>query len=750
MTPQTCGAPVERARAERRTALFEHEAYELLEAAGIRCPAHVFVPDGRAVTGADLARLGASRVVVKAVAPGLLHKTEIGGVEVVPAAIPEIEAAVARMRERLAGTELAGCLLAAFVDHDRDPGAELLASARWTAEFGPVVSLALGGVHAEFLSSQLRDEVAVSVVSPLLGLPAHLSQSGTAARFLTERMRGRPPRLTQAAFTAFMERLVALAGLLAPLGLGDCEMNPVVVSGGEVVALDALVTLREPAPETPARPLAALPALLRPASIAVVGVSDHLNPGRIILRNLLREGTPPGRITVVKPGHWQVEGCQAVPSVRALPAPVDLLVVAVAAAQACEVVEDAIAGGLARSIVLIPGGFEEKAGSAPLAARIRDRLDSSRRTPSGGPLLVGGNCLGIRSQPGHYDTMFIPEDKLPPPQGASDPLAMISQSGAFAIARLSHWTDVRPRYVITTGNQLDVTIGDLLSGLAHEDGLEVFAVYVEGFKPQDGARALEAVRSIVARGRSVVIYRAGRTPAGAGAAASHTASMAGDYRLTHALFRQAGAMVAGTIDEFDDFVRLAIRLSGRTTSGARVGAVSNAGFECVALADAPGALSFPAPGDRTRRVVAETFRRMHVEQIVDVHNPLDLTPMARDEDYEAIVRAVLADPEVDLAVVGCIPLTSALHTLPGACEGGGLDGPDGIAARLGRVWDEGGKPWVVVVDSGPLFDPLAAALAAHGIPVFRAADRAIRALDAWHAARRPSVSCGRAERGLPQ
>ena len=118
---------------------------------------------------------------------------------------------------------------------------------------------------------------------------------------------------------------------------------------------------------------------------------------------------------------------------------------------------------------------------------------------------------------------------------------------------------------------------------------------------------------------------------------------------------------------------------------------------------------------------------------MDIHNPLDLTPMTGDEGYEAVVRAVLADPNVDIGVVGCVPLTSALHTLPGSAETG-FCAPGGVVARLGRLWNEGGKPWVVVVDSGPLFDPMAAALAARGIPVFRAADRALRALGAWQAA----------------
>ena len=69
---------------------------------------------------------------------------------------------------------------------------------------------------------------------------------------------------------------------------------------------------------------------------------------------------------------------------------------------------------LAASLIVIPGGLEEKAGGDALAARMREALAAARTRPDGGPVINGGNCLGIRSRPGRYDTLFIPRVKLPP------------------------------------------------------------------------------------------------------------------------------------------------------------------------------------------------------------------------------------------------------------------------------------------------------------------------------------------------
>jgi acyl-CoA synthetase (NDP forming) len=240
------------------------------------------------------------------------------------------------------------------------------------------------------------------------------------------------------------------------------------------------------------------------------------------------------------------------------------------------------------------------------------------------------------------------------------------------------------------------------------------------------------VQAITARGGRVVLYRAGRTPAGARASASHTAAIAGDYRLTRALFAQAGATVADSLEAFDDGVQLAVRLAERPARGRRLVVLSNAGFECVAAADWLGPLELAPLSDATVAAVRDVLERCRVGEVVDIHNPLDVTPMTDDEGYEAVARAFLSDANADVGVIGCVPLTAALQTVPpGTGHAEDVADPAGIVARLGRLWREGGIPWVAVVDGGRRFDPMADALASTGLPVFRSMDRALRALGAW-------------------
>ena len=202
--------------------------------------------------------------------------------------------------------------------------------------------------------------------------------------------------------------------------------------------------------------------------------------------------------------------------------------------------------------------------------------------------------------------------------------------------------------------------------------------------------------------------------------------MAGGWRGTRELAEAAGVLVAEELTDFEELTALACRLRGRQL-GHRLGAMSNAGFECVAAADAAGGFELAALSRTTREGLDELFRELELAGIVGARNPLDVTPIAGDAAFAEAAELLLSDPAVDVGLVGCVPLTGALRTLP---EEGtdGLAGTDAVAARLGRIWTETEKAWVAVVDAGALYDPFAARLEELGIPTFRSVDRALRLL----------------------
>src|SRR5690606_389702 len=144
---------------------------------------------------------------------------------------------------------------------------------------------------------------------------------------------------------------------------------------------------------------------------------------------------------------------------------------------------------------------------------------------------------------------------------------MLSQSGAFMITRLSQnpWLD--PRYMLALGNQTDLTHGDMLTYFSARPEIETIGIYIEGFKDLDGLDFARAVRQAVLNGQQVVVYKSGRTAAGAGGVMGHTASLAGDPLLFDSVLRQAGAIVAEDFNTFDDLFYLAGALHGKKIGG---------------------------------------------------------------------------------------------------------------------------------------------------------------------------------------
>ena len=721
------------ARSAGRDSLLEPEGLALLAALGIAVPAWMLVAGAADVDQPTLDGIGGDRVVLKAVAPGLAHKTEVGGVAFVERSVAAVREAIEAMAARLP-SPATGFTIADRIAHDRDPGGELLLSFRWTDDLGPIAAVGAGGISTELLAADLRPGRELAIASPTLTPPEHLAAAladSTAVRLATRSVRGQPPRLAPERLVDAIRRLLALAPL-APDELLEVEINPAAVTPDGLVALDVLVRLGDgPRPVRPPRPAAAVARLLAPRSIAIVGVSSGMNPGRVILQNVLREGFDPAAITVIKPGTAQLDGVRCVPDLASMPGRVDLLVVVLPAAATPGFVAEAVERDLAASLIVIPGGLEEKSGGSAYADRMHEVLAASRSRPDGGPVINGGNCLGIRSRPGRYDTLFIPRAKLPPGSRPA-PIALITGSGAFAITRLSRLAPLDPAYVVTIGNQTDLTAGDYLAHFAGDPSVRVLGVYVEGFVRLDGLRFLEAAARLRADGRTVVLYRAGRTAAGAGASASHTAAIAGDAAVTRQLARAAGVTWAETPAEFDDLLRTFTLLDGRPAAGHRLGAATNAGSECVTIADHAGTLRLAEFSGEAERALAELLGSAGITSVVDVRNPLDVTPIADARVVTAAARTILAADEVDAGIVGLVPMTDTLDTLPaGKGHGEDLDRVGGLVELVADLWRTTSKPWVAVVDAGALYDPLRDRLAAAGVPVLGTADAATRALAAW-------------------
>jgi acyl-CoA synthetase (NDP forming) len=736
--------------------LNEVEVYGILAALGWEHAPIAYLERGadaqaRTAWAARARELAGARgsLFVKGVGRRLLHKTEAGAVVRLEKDGSLLEADIlaaadgltARLGAGEAEGELEGVLAAAAVPHrTNQPGQELLLGVRLDAAFGPVVMVGIGGTLTEWYGSGSggRSRLIVPAAGfaedrfarvlerhPLLGLCVAPS-----------RLYAEPP-LAAAEVTRAVGLLAELGLALAPDSgqdwtLEELEVNPAVAADGRLVALDGVGLVSRRRWPRANRPLAKISPLLAPRSAVVFGVSKRgANPGRIILDNLKRSpGVPPERIYVVHPHETNIAGVACYRNVEDLPEKCDLAIVAIPAEGAFEAIAALVRHDRAESIILIPGGFAE-AGQRDLAERIETVLREGHAAPGGGPVLVGGNCLGIVSRD-EYNTFFLPEYKLPFRSGRGENLALVSQSGAYLVTFASNYDGIiSPRASISYGNQMDLTAADFLEHYAGRERIDVIGFYIEGFRPGDGARFLAAARRARARGQRVIVFKAGKTELGARAAASHTASLAGDYDVARDCLAAAGVAVAESLDEFEDLLKTFSLLAKRPPRGRRIGVLSNAGFECSTVTDALAGLELATFDAATLATLADVL-----PPFAHRDNPIDCTPMADTEAFVRSAEAVLACAGVDAGVISSVPVTPALDNLapdPGGAHSEDVYAADSQAQRLIDIFGRSAKPVVFVVDSGRLYDPLAALVERAGVPVFRKIDRAARALAAFAA-----------------
>ncbi len=743
-----------RAYEEGRRPLYEHEVYMLIELIGaISPPKYVFVPTDGMISEEALGAFPGGRVVLKLVSQDVTHKSDAGGVIFVAKDYPIVRREIERMlAKHLGSARVAGVLVVEFVEGAAAGfGKELFVGIRATREFGPVIAAGLGGIDTEYLATRMRPGVAVAKASALDTSAEEfleLFKNTAAYDILTGRARGHQRIVSDGellrafrAFIAFARHFCVDRGAEGP-DVAELEVNPFAFRQQRMVPLDGRGRLATADKKPAARPLDKVRRLLEPRSIAVLGVSSTAqNFGRIILNNVKNCGFDAKHLHVVKEGEKSIDGVRCYTSVAGLPESVDLLVIAAPAAAMPQITKDVVASGKVAAAIMIPGGLGETEGSENIEQQIRAALNVGRSKPDGGPVFLGPNCMGIQSRPGRYDTFFIPQSKLDTRWSApARRVALISQSGAFIISRLSNLETLDPALTISLGNQIDITIADLVQAVGERPDIDVLGVYAEGFTNLDGLDFVRAVRSVTAAGKTVVFYKAGRTPSGRSAAAGHTASVAGDYDVCTAAVANAGAIVVESFKAWEQTVDLATALAGQGSMGLRpvptLGALSNAGFETVGMADAvlgpDYQLEMAVLSSESRQRLRDVLAAHKLDKLVNARNPLDLTPMAGDQAYEECVRVLLDSPETDAVIASLVPLTPAMLTTPDE-----LTQPGSLAERLPRLFKASRKPLVVNVDSGSLYDPFVKALRAAGVPVFRSSDQAVRTLGRYlcHAAR---------------
>ncbi|MFC5750882.1 acetate--CoA ligase family protein [Actinomadura rugatobispora] len=381
--------------------------------------------------------------------------------------------------------------------------------------------------------------------------------------------------------------------------------------------------------------------LLYPRSIAVLGASN--DPVKLSGRpvDYMKRFGYRGRLLPINPTRRTVQGLPAYRSLDEVDGDIDLVMIMLPAERVSEAVRTCGKRGVKAAIVGAAGFAETDAAGAAMQEELRTAAAES------GVRVLGPNCLGM---------MSVADRALPTFSSSLDehvelrsgPVAFVSQSGAFGSWMFSEAqrTGIGISHYINTGNEVDLTVPELLDALLDSEQTRVLLAYLEGVN--DGERLLTAARRASLLDKPIIAVKVGRSVAGARAAQSHTASLAGEDAVFDGIARQHGIVRVDGTEAMLDAAQ--IFAAGRRSAGRRLTALTGSGGAGILMADAATAAgliveSWDEPWQAKMAAVIPAYGT--------ARNPVDLTGMLVVEPdlLRRSLEVALDHPGTDMIVV---------------------------------------------------------------------------------------------------
>ncbi len=372
-----------------------------------------------------------------------------------------------------------------------------------------------------------------------------------------------------------------------------------------------------------------LERIFNPKSIAVLGAkSEPKSVGWGLMKNVLN-GKTKRKIFAVNPNKKQVFGIKCLPGIKSINETIDLAIIAVPAPITLKVVKECCEkkiGGL----IIISSGFAERGEKGQILQKKITKMVRQAKIP-----LIGPNVLGIIRPWINLNASFAPATP------ATGKIAVVSQSGALinSIIDKSLLENYGFSTLISYGNEADLELSDFLWWLKQDKETKVIAVYLEGLK--NGKKFMKIAKEVV-KSKPIIIIKAGRSKRGAAAVSTHTASLAGNYEIYSAAFKQIGIIQVETVEQLFDTAK---SLAWQPKCKNNIGIITNGGGCGVLTADYCDELGIKLAklNKATLKKLAKS-KKMHFA--CSKRNPLDIIGDALSVRYKIGIEALLSQKDI--------------------------------------------------------------------------------------------------------
>ncbi|GKS67296.1 hypothetical protein YTPLAS73_08430 [Nitrosarchaeum sp.] len=651
----------------------------------------VKVPPFALVTSAEEAAKQAKKIgfplVMKVVSPQILHKTDVGGVKVGLDNVNDVKKTFKDMYGRLSkkkDVEVKGILLEKMVPK----GVELIVGIQNDPQFGPVIMVGLGGIMTEVMK-----DVAFRML-PITTSDAKSMINELKGSALLKGFRGSEPIDTN--MVANMLVQIGKLGVENADYINSIDFNPVIVYPKSHFVVDAKIILNKEIRTnsiSKAKPnIESMESFFTPESVALVGASA--TPGKIgnSVLNALGKQDYKGKVYPINPKQESILGIKCYPSLDAITEKIDLVVVCIDLAECGPIMKTCANKGI-HNVVIVSGGGKELGGDrAAMEAEVKElSLQHKIR-------VIGPNCIGMFNAANRLDCAFQGQERMI--RSKLGNVAFFSQSGTMGISMLESADVFGLSKMISFGNRSDVDEADMIWYAANDPQTSVIGLYVEGFG--DGRKFINTAKRVMKeKKKPIVIWKSGRTAAGAKQAASHTGSLGGSNAIIMGAFKQAGII---SVDSYQELVGVLKALAWQPPAkGNRVAMTSNGAGPMIGGIDQLERLGLTI-GKLSPPLLKKMKERFPPTVPIHNGNPADVGGGANADDYKFVIQQFLDEKNIDIAMPWFVFQDDPLE--------------ETIVEHLNELSKKKQKPILAGGNGGPYTEKMRKLIEANNVPVY--------------------------------
>jgi 3-hydroxypropionyl-CoA synthetase (ADP-forming) len=567
-------------------------------------------------------------------------------------------------------------------------GVELIVGIQNDPQFGPVIMVGLGGVLTEIFK-----DVAFRML-PITTSDAKSMLNELKGSKILKGFRGSKPIDLNMLAKALVQ--IGKIGVDNADYINSIDFNPIVVYPKSYNVVDAKIILNKEIKKNSishAKPnITSMEKFFTPKSVALVGASSK--PGKIgnSVLDALGKQDFKGKVYPINPKEESILGIKCYPSLDAIEHEIDLVVVCIDLAQCGPLMKSCAKKGI-HNVVIVSGGGKELGGDrAAMEAEVK-HLSLKHKIR-----VIGPNCIGMFNAANRLDCAFQGQARMV--RARLGNVAFFSQSGTMGISMLESADSFGLSKMISYGNRSDVDEADMISYAGSDPQTDVICLYVEGFG--DGRKFINSAKQVMKeKKKPIVIWKSGRSAAGAKQAASHTGSLGGSNAIIMGAFKQAGII---SVDSYQELAGVAKALAWQPAAkGNKVAMCSNGAGPMIGGIDHLDRLGLTI-GKMSPQIIKKMKDRFPPTVPIHNGNPADVGGGATADDYRYVIQQFYDEKNVDIAMPWFVFQDDPLE--------------ETIVDHLSDFSNKKIKPLLVGANGGPYTQKMTKLVEEKGIPVY--------------------------------